>query len=190
MILMNSNQYFVCFSGLLGCFPPFLFLFVKYTSLYLVLKGLLIIGPVAKESFFFAFRKILPCLGVIDIGRGTDEFRGKLRVRVKGYIVFIAVEDFVSLFGESGIVVFSGVSGGFDQAGVNDFTGPKLKAFLFYLPLEFGEAFTVKVHGLEIGAEAGDSGVVWDGIDGGKTEEAAVEEVTFEHGFHFGVGVP
>ena len=57
------------------------------------------------------------------------------------------------------------------------------------MPLEFGEAFAVKVHGLEIRAEAGDSGVVRDGVNGGKTEEAAVEEVTFEHGFHFKVGV-
>ena len=152
-------------------------------------KGLLIIGLVGKKGFFFAFKKILHGLGVMDIGWGTDEFGDKLGVGINGDMVFVAIDGLFALFGESGIVIFSGASGGFDQAGVDDFTGPKLKALLLYLPLEFGEAFTVKIHGLEIRAEAGDSGVVRDGIDGRKTEEAAVEEVTFEHGFHFGVGM-
>ena len=125
----------------------------------------------------------------MDIGWGTDEFGDKLGVGINGYMVFVAIDGLFALFGESGIVIFSGASCGFDQAGVDDFTSPKLKALFFYLPLEFGEAFTVKVHGLEIGVKAGDNGVIRDGIKGGEAEEAAVEEVTFEHGFHFGVGV-
>jgi hypothetical protein len=31
--------------------------------------------------------------------------------------------------------------------------------------------------------------VVWDGIEGGEAEEAVVEEVSFEHEFHFEVGM-
>ena len=57
------------------------------------------------------------------------------------------------------------------------------------LAFEFVKALSVEIHGLEVGAEAGDSGVVGDRIKGGEAEEAAVEEVTVEHDFHFRVGV-
>jgi len=47
----------------------------------------------------------------------------------------------------------------------------------------------VKVHGFEVISEAGDSGIVGDRINSGEAKEAAVEEVSFEHEFHFGVGM-
>ena len=54
------------------------------------------------------------------------------------------------------------------------------------MAFEFEEAFAVEVRGLEIGVEVGDGGVVGDGISSGEAEEAAVEEVAVERGFHFG----
>ena len=126
----------------------------------------------------------------MDIGRGADELGNELVFGIDGDVVFVAIDNLISLFGEGGIrVAFSGVAGGLKQSGIDDFSALKFEAFFGKLAFEFVEAFAVEVHGFEIGAEAGDGGVVGDGIGSGEAEEAAVEEVAVEHGFHFGVGV-
>ena len=126
----------------------------------------------------------------MDIGRGTNKLGYELVFGVYGHVVFVTVKDLISLFGEGGVgISFSRIAGGFYQTGINDLSGLKLIAFFSKLAFKFFEASAIEVHGLKVGAEAGDGGVVGDGICGGKTEEAAVEEVAVEHGFHFGVGV-
>ena len=65
----------------------------------------------------------------MDISWGTEEFGDKPGVGINGYMVFVTIDGLFALFGESGIVIFSGASGGFDQAGVDDFTDRSSKPF-------------------------------------------------------------
>ncbi len=98
-----------------------------------------------------------------------------------------------ALLSEGGIVVFSWVSGGFDPstgsisrgAGINNLSGFQFKTLLSKLVFKLREAIVIKVHGFEIRAKARTG----DRIYGRQSEEAAVEEVAFEHKFHFRVGM-
>jgi len=104
-------------------------------------------------------------------------------------MILVTVNSFVAFFGKGGIVIFARASGGFDQTCVNNFARAEFKTLLSDLAFEFGETFAVEVHGFEVRAEAGDSGIVRNGVNSGKAEETAVEEVALEHELHFGVGV-
>ena len=149
-----------------------------------------VVGLVGKDGGLITGKELIDHLGVVDIGRGANELGHEFMFRVHGDVVFVAVDGLVSLFGKGGIrVSFSGVSGGFDQTGVSDFAALKLVTLFGKLAFEFFEAGSVEVHGLKIFTEAGDGGVVGNGIGSGEAEESAVEEVAVEHDFHFGVGV-
>ncbi len=153
-------------------------------------EGFGIISLIGKDSLFISGKKISNSLRVMDIGRGANKLGYELVFGVYGHVVFVTVKDFISLFGEGGVgISFSRIASGFYQTGTDDLSDFKLIAFFGKLAFKFFEASAIEVHGLKVGAEAGDGGVVGDGVCGGKTEEAAVEEVAVEHGFHFGVGV-
>lgn len=152
-----------------------------------LLERLLVISLVGKYGLFMAFYKLIHHLRIVNVSWGANKFRDKLRLWIYRNMILVTVNGFVAFLGKGGIVIFARASGRFDQTGINDLARAKFKALLLYLALEFGETFAVKVHGLEVKAEARDSGIVRDGVNSGKSKEAAIEEVTLEHEFHFGV---
>jgi len=153
-------------------------------------EGLRVVGLVRKDGLFGTGEKLINHLGVVDIGRGADELGHEFIFRVHGDVVLVTVDDPISFFGDGGIgIVFLGVTSGRNQAGIDDLSGLKLEALFGQLAFEFFEALAVKAHGLEVVTEAGDGGVIGDGVRKGETEEAAVEEVAVEHNFDFGIGV-
>jgi len=58
------------------------------------------------------------------------------------------------------------------------------------LAFEFLEKFAIEIHGFEVGAEAGDGRVIGHGVNSRETKEAAVEEVSAELEFNFGLPLP
>ena len=128
--------------------------------------GPAVIGLVRKDDLFVSLKKLIKDLGVMDIGRCTDKLRHKVAFGINGNVIFVAIDRLFALFGKGGIVVFSWASGSFDQAGVNDFSGFQFKALLSKLTFKLRETASVKVHGFEIRAEAGDSGIIGDWIYG------------------------
>ena len=150
-------------------------------------ESLLVISLVRKYGFLMAFYKLIHHLRIVNVSWGANKFRDKLRLWIHRNMILVTVNGLVAFLGKGGIVIFARASGRFDQTGVNDFTRAEFKAFLLYLPLEFGETFAVEIQGFEVRAKARDSRIVRDGVNSGEAKEAAVEEVTFEHEFHFGV---
>lgn len=105
----------------------------------------------------------------MNIGRGASKLGYKLMFWINGDVIFVTVKGPISLFGKGGVrVIFFGVAGGFDDAGVNDFAGLKFEALEGELAFEFLEALLVEIHGMEVGAEAGDGGVVREGSEAGR----------------------
>lgn len=149
-----------------------------------------VVGLVGKDGGLITSNELIDHLGVVDIGRGANKLGHEFMFGVNGDVVFVAIDALVSLFGKGGIrVSFSRVSGGFDQTGISDFAALKLVTLFGKLAVEFFEAGSVEVHGVNIFTEAGDGGVIGNRIGRGKAEEAAVEEVAVEHDFHFWIGV-
>ena len=104
-------------------------------------------------------------------------------------MILVTIDRLFALFGKRSIFIFARISCCFDQASVNNLSCFELKALFSELALELVKTFAVKVHGFEVRTETGDGRVIRDRIDSGEAEEAAVEEVAMEHGFHFRVGV-
>jgi hypothetical protein len=148
-----------------------------------------VISLVGKYGSLLPFHKLIYYLRIVNLGRCTNKFRHKLRLWINRNMILVTVNCFVALFAKGGILIFARTSGSFDQTGINNFARAKFKALLSDLAFKFGETFAVEVHSFEVRTEARDSGMVRDGVKSREAEEAAVEEVTFEHEFHFGVGV-
>ncbi len=123
-------------------------------------KNLAIIGLVRKKGLLFTFNQLLKDLGIMYVGRCTHKLRYKLRLRINGYVILVAIDGLPSLFGKRGIIILARPSCCFDQAGINDLSGLEFKAFLGQLAFEFVKALSVEIQGLEVGAEAGDGRVI------------------------------
>jgi len=161
---------------------------LSFLTIFL-LERVFVISLVRKYGLLMALDKLIHHLRIMHIGRRANKFRDKLRLGIHRYVIFVAINGLFALFGEGSIVIFAGLSSRFDQTSINDFASFEFKAFLAYLALELIEAAAVEVHGFEVGAEAGNGGIIGDRINSRKAKEAAVEEVPFEHEFHFGVGM-
>ena len=162
----------------------------KYTFLAASLpEFLFVIGLVGKDGRLISFKQFINHLGIVDISRSTYKFGDKSIFGINGQVIFVAIDSLLTLFGEGGIIVLAGASGGLDQTGVNDFSGPEFKALLGKLTFKLLETLAIEIHGLEVGAEARDGRVIRHGVNGREAEETAVEEVAFELEFYFGVGV-
>ncbi len=133
-----------------------------------------IISLVREDGLFVSSKELVKDLGVMDIGRRTDELRHKVAFGINSYMIFVAIDCLFALLSEGGIVVFSRLSGGFDPstgsigrgAGINNLSSFQFKTLLSELTFKLREATAIKVHGFEIRAEARDGRIIGDRIYG------------------------
>ena len=125
-----------------------------------------IISLVREDGLFVSFKELVKDLGVMDIGRCTDELRHKVAFGINSHMILVAIDCLFALLSEGGIVVFSRLSGGFDQTGINNLSGFQFKTLLSELTFKLREATAIKVHGFEIRAEARDGRIIGDRIYG------------------------
>jgi len=126
----------------------------------LLLERFFIISLVRKYGLLIALHNLIHHLRIVHVGRRANKFRDKLRFRINGNMVLVAVDNFIFPFSERGIIIFAGLSRRLDQTSIDNFASLELKA---YLALELIEASAIKVHKLEVGAEAGDSKMMGTG---------------------------